>query len=139
MARVPGTHTSTVLAFKSPVLNRYVSVRAWEYHPGDRCVRYLDILDRPTSVARTIKSARELLDMVPNRLREMIVEVEVNLEQARKDMADDISVHGARYREYHEQRVKGLEIRLHELVVLLNGPIDIVSVESVTTTTEKVI
>jgi hypothetical protein len=127
------------MAFKSPLLGKYVSVRAWEYQPGDLCVRYLSISDRPISVARTVKSARKLLDMVPDRLREMIVEVEKNLEQARKDLAHDISVHDSRYLEYHERQVKDLETRLRELAILLNGPIDVVRVESVTTTTETVI
>lgn len=138
MARKPGTHTAKIMALKSQVLGKYIVARAWEYGDNDYKVRYLSLVDNPVMVSRSTKTARKLLDLIPERVKEMVAEEESRLHDALRDLDREIAT-GGRYVEYNQNRVKRSEENLHKLKALLSHPIDVVEVTSVTTTSERVV
>jgi hypothetical protein len=146
MARKPGVHTSKIYAFKSQVLGKYISVRAWGYDGNtDYKIRYLEVIDHPVSVARSEKAMRKIASLIPARLQEEIVEAEQNIDQARRSLDSILDLNrrvppngGYRVQPYHDALDRCIEIR-DELMALLTHPIDIVMIEIRTETQETLV
>lgn len=139
MTKKLGTHNSKIMALKSQVLGKYVIARAWEYaNSNDYKVRHVSLVDNPVMVSRSAKTARKLLDLIPEHVRELVADEETELHRALRDL-DRAIASGDRYVDYHRSQIKRSEERLHMLKALLAHPIDIVEVTSTTTVIESVV
>lgn len=138
MARKPGTHTSKIYAFKSRSLGKYVCARAWGYDgQQDHMVRIVELRDTPVLVAKSEKSARNLLSMIPDYLCEQAKQAEEHVYKARLEL--DYATRNGQSLGYHENRLRRKLDHLDEIMSLLNHPIDVVLVETTTETKETVV
>ncbi len=139
MARKPGIHKSTIYSLKSHVLGKYIMARAWEYQgSNDYKVRHMSINDHPISIAKSRKTAEKLRSMLPDHIRETIVNIEDRIDAIRRDLDND-RTQGGRYIKYHEERIERGLAEIKDMAALLTNPIDIVMIETTTETKETVV
>lgn len=147
MPRQPGTHTSTVYALKSSSAGKYLSVRAWAYNPQDPYkIRELELKTNPVSVCRVEKTARTLLSLVPQKLEEMIQDYDKEIARIKESM-DKVVLDRHRIRadwyqhqiEHHDHMIKSSIDRQSTIITILNNPINIIKIVTITNTSETVI
>lgn len=138
MARKPGIHKSTIYAFKSQVLGKYLYARAWGYDgPNDYLVRRLETHDNPVMVAKSEKSARALLDMLPEYLVKQLAKADESVYRAQREL--DAAVNRGQPHRYYERSLEQAQGQRDEILAMLNHPIDLVLVETTTETKEIVV